>query len=124
MSKPTPMNIDETADLVVAALAIVQAGPEVAKDGISIRDIPKIVKLWPRINEAIKGAAKIPKELADLDGAEADALCELIQQEFGGQLGSAAAQLLLDKVLRAIAAALDLLAEVRGVNPPKAVAVE
>jgi len=87
---------------------------------LTFMELIGLLQVMPEAWDAIKGAGEIPKELADLDGLEADELIAMIAAHFNKDIPTPEMRLKIDKILIAFHALLDAAAQWFGVNPPKA----
>ena len=78
------------------------------------------IRLIPQVWDAVSHAADIPRELADLDGLEADELLAMVASVINVQIETREMQVKVDKILIAFHAIADAVAQWRGVNPPRA----
>lgn len=116
--------IEQTRDVVKAIVTAFHRYDVASSDGdVSWLEWAGFVQLTPDIWKAIKNASEIPAELADFDESEADELIEEIAGELNLHISSNEMRRKIDKILILFHAAVDALAEWRGVNPPKAIPV-
>lgn len=116
--------IEQTRDVVKAIVTAFHRYDAASSDGdVSWLEWAGFIQLTPDIWKAIKNASEIPAELADLDEAEADELIEEIAVELNLHISNNEMRRKIDKILILFHAAVDALAEWRGVNPPRAVPV-
>ena len=113
--------IQETREAVTAIVGAFDLYHRANADGhISLLEWGTFATLFPQFWRAAQNAGEIPKELADLDGLEADELLAFVGQVLGQKIASHEMRVKIDKVLVAFHAFADALAQWRGVNPPRA----
>lgn len=76
------IGIKETADVVVAIIAFVNAGSEALEDGkITISDLPLILNPAMKLPAMFAGIGQVPAELNELDDVEKNELLVLVKEE-------------------------------------------
>lgn len=122
--KPAPRTITETKDALAFGVALFSTISAAMGDGkIGATDIPRLLSLYKPVKAAIEGAREIPAELLDIDDAEMDEICALIGDHLNVTITGAVARETANKTLNTLRSVVDLIAHIRGVNPPKAVPV-
>ncbi len=67
------MKIDQTLEVLAAVELLAVAGKKVAKDGLSLADLPEALELLKHLDvlvAAVKGADEVVAEIKDLDQGE------------------------------------------------------
>lgn len=79
----SPININETKDVVVFLTKVANASVEALQDDgkITISDVFKFGGAATALFPALSGISQVPKELADLDPIEKDELILLVKEE-------------------------------------------
>lgn len=105
--------IKETGELVVWIGKLASAIGSSLSDGrIDFRDVWTLAGAIPGLPSAISGIDQIPKELADLDAAEAQQLVEMFSEAF--EMPSHEAEQKVEMILKAIAEFIDMIQKMRG----------
>lgn len=113
--------IKETREAVLAIVKAFDAWQKAnADERVSFSEMVGMLQLIPGTWDALKGGSQIPKELADLDGLEADELIAMVAAHFNSQIPTNEMRLKIDKILIAFHAVIDAAAQWYGVNPPRA----
>lgn len=113
--------IQQTREAVSVIVSAFDLYHRANADGhISLVEWGSFVTLFPEVWRAAQQAAEIPRELADIDGTEADELIAFIAKAINPTITTNDMRLKIDKILVAFHALADALAQWRGVNPPKA----
>lgn len=112
--------IQETREVVTAIVSAFDKWHRANADGhVSFIEWLGFAQLLPEMFTALQRSSEIPKELADLDGLEADELIEMVATTINQQISTHEMRLKIDKILIAFHAIADAQAQWRGVNPPR-----
>lgn len=77
------MGVKELGELVIWLGKVGSAVGQAAEDGkIDLSDLPKLMSVLPGAPSALMGATDIPKEIRDMDAAEAAMLVQMFAESF------------------------------------------
>lgn len=107
--------VDNTKEVLALAFEVASTVKKARKNGgkFDLSDLPLVMAIIPKIEPAFKDIGDVPKEIKDLDNAEAAELQNFIMSRFGELVGREELVKQVDLGLKAIIAVYEFVNALR-----------